>query len=108
MFILDKFKSICFCISMMFIVKLRIDEKNIVIAYENMLILGILVKQKSITNSIVEIISEFLRIMPCLFKPLRMPNIVLAGIKLVQQLNKLLYKDLNHCGHKIVFLNHQG
>mgnify|MGYP006912820808 FL=1 len=37
MFILDKFKSICFCISMMFIVKLRIDEKNIVIAYENML-----------------------------------------------------------------------
>lgn len=82
MFILDKFKSICFCISMMFIVKLRIDEKNIVIAYENMLILGILVKQKSITNSNVEIISEFLRIMPCLFKPLRMPNIVLAGNKI--------------------------
>ena len=44
-----------------------------------MLILGMLVRQKSITNSNEEVIREFLSIIPCLFKPLRIPNIVLAG-----------------------------
>ena len=74
--------SICFFTSFIFSKKLMLHAIQIVMLYPNIFIECIAVKIYKPANSVIASISEFLRIIPCRFKPFSIPNIV-SEVKII-------------------------